>query len=94
MCNWDVCMAQIYSDAYNVPVLYLRGRDASGALLPTETLWNDLCAPNAWPSLRPSAPRHDDWLTDSVYHPFSTPPREGAATAADDIPNASVENST
>ena len=33
----------------------------------TEVLWNDLCSPNAWPSSDPDTPRHDDWLTDSVY---------------------------
>jgi len=56
-----VC-GQVHSAAYGVPVLFLRGCTTDGAVLPAETVWQDVCAPNSWPVHHSAA----DWLTDSV----------------------------
>ena len=44
-----VCV-KVYSESYNVPVMYVRGRSAGGAVLSTQTVWKDLCAPHSLPA--------------------------------------------
>mmetsp|Transcript_49438 Transcript_49438/g.72518 ORF Transcript_49438/g.72518 Transcript_49438/m.72518 type:complete len:269 (-) Transcript_49438:79-885(-) len=75
----------VHSNSYGVPVLYLRGRTAGGKAVPTQSVWDDLCAPNTWPHPHNSGRGvqgadalllADDWLTDSglptpAAHPVS-----------------------
>ena len=55
----------VHSDTYGVPVLYLCARSSGGALLPTESVWHDVCPPHSWPPGLGAAAAHDDWLSDS-----------------------------